>query len=584
MPTTASAPARRVLAAVALAAVFTTPLGAQSFDPAKDSPLTLLTAPPDPIAYLERRNQGFSLANAQNWAGAEPILEQLTRDYPRDGVNWVMLGSVKSRLDKPREAAAAYEKAASIIGWGDAYNARMYAAANHLAAGDRPRALELLRQYVFDDHTLLRQRLYDLREFAALRNDPEFRRITGHPDTTGWSRTEGWRHDIDYLYEELQRTSPDYRGRPLPAEVRRRYEELKRRVPQLSDAQLYLGMSRMLAPMKAGHTSLFQPTGSRYLPVRFYVFPEGLYIIGAEAGSEPLVGSRVVTIGTLPADEVMKRFDDAHSVDGPQVYLWQMAGLAATHVLAGVGAITRADTVSLVVEGPTGARRTVSLATLAEPPAGRQDRMVAPRGVPTPLYLSRLAEMHWELPMLEHDAMYVQMNNVVNDSDETLAAFGRRLWTVLQEKKPHHLILDLRHNNGGNTSLYTELMRTIIAFSREPNHDVYALLGRRTYSATGNFVTDLERWANPVFVGEPSGECCNFHGDPSHVTLPYSRIEGELSVVRWNLSRNVFDERHEMVPHMPVVLSAKDYFAGQDPALDAVFRMIERVRTAERSR
>ncbi|NUP57610.1 MAG: hypothetical protein HOQ19_17400, partial [Gemmatimonadaceae bacterium] len=82
MPTTASAPARRVLAAVALAAVFTTPLGAQSFDPAKDSPLTLLTAPPDPIAYLERRNQGFSLANAQNWAGAEPILEQLTSDYP----------------------------------------------------------------------------------------------------------------------------------------------------------------------------------------------------------------------------------------------------------------------------------------------------------------------------------------------------------------------------------------------------------------------------------------------------------------------------------------------------------------------
>ena len=185
--------------------------------------------------------------------------------------------------------------------------------------------------------------------------------------------------------------------------------------------------------------------------------------------------------------------------------------------------------------------------------------------------------------MPEHDAVFVQMNNVVNDSDETLAAFGRRLWTVLQTQKPHHLIIDLRHNNGGDTTLYTELMRTIVAFTREPDHDVYALIGRRTYSATGNFVTDLERWASPVFVGEPSSECCNFHGDPSHVTLPYSRIEGELTVVRWNLSRNTFDERHEMVPHLPVVLTAKDYFAGKDPALEAVFRRIEKERGAART-
>jgi hypothetical protein len=53
-------------------------------------------------------------------------------------------------------------------------------------------------------------------------------------------------------------------------------------------------------------------------------------------------------------------------------------------------------------------------------------------------------------------------------------------------------------------------------------------------------------------------------------------------VVRWNLSRDVFDGRHEMVPHMPVVLSASDYFNGKDPALEAVFRMIERERSAAR--
>jgi hypothetical protein len=37
----------------------------------------------------------------------------------------------------------------------------------------------------------------------------------------------------------------------------------------------------------------------------------------------------------------------------------------------------------------------------------------------------------------------------------------------------------------------------------------------------------------------------------------------------------VFDGRREMSPDVPVQLTAKDYFAGRDPALDAVFRLID---------
>jgi hypothetical protein len=184
----------------------------------------------------------------------------------------------------------------------------------------------------------------------------------------------------------------------------------------------------------------------------------------------------------------------------------------------------------------------------------------------------------WEKPLPEHDALYVQVNNLKNDPGETIAAFGKRLWTVLSEGKQRFLILDLRHNNGGVTNMYPELLRTIVAFSRAPDHQVYALIGRRSYSATGNFVSDLERLANPIFVGEASSECCNLHGDPSSVTLPYSKVQSELTAVRWNLSRNAFDGRREMSPHVPVQLTADDYFTGKDPALDAVFRLIASAR------
>ncbi len=165
-----------------------------------------------------------------------------------------------------------------------------------------------------------------------------------------------------------------------------------------------------------------------------------------------------------------------------------------------------------------------------------------------------------------------------DDAAETLPAFGIRLWNVLEAQKPKHLILDLRHNPGGTTSLYPELLRTVIAYTRVPDRKLYVLIGRSTYSAAGNFITDLERLANPVFVGEASSECCNLNGDVTSVQLPHSGLSGTLSGVRWNLSGDVFDGRREMSPQVPVQLTAAAYFAGLDPALDAVFRLIDRAK------
>jgi len=136
-----------------------------------------------------------------------------------------------------------------------------------------------------------------------------------------------------------------------------------------------------------------------------------------------------------------------------------------------------------------------------------------------------------------------------------------------------NLILDLRHNNGGSTQLYEELLRSLIAFSRVPGHTVYVLIGRRSYSATGNFVTDLERLTDPIFVGEASSECCNLYGDPIELTLPYSGIQLEVTALRWQLS-TPSDRRREISPELPVQLTAAAYFAGKDPALDAIFKLI----------
>jgi hypothetical protein len=343
-------------------------------------------------------------------------------------------------------------------------------------------------------------------------------------------------------------------------------------------------MERTLAVLRQGHLSLWADNTARvpnrWLPLRFYAFPEGVFIIDAAAPHKELVGSRVVTIGDIPAEEVLRRNAEANSVDGDMEHVWAASRLAEAYLLRGTGAAGPDAFAKLRIEPRQGRGRTVRVPFLAEEMAGRQDRLLAPPKVTTPLFLANLEKTFWHQALPEHQALYVQVNNLLDapeDKGETLSAYGERLWAVLSETKPTSLILDLRHNNGGTTQLYPNLLRSIVAFSRIAGNQLYVLIGRRTYSAAGNFVTDLERLADPVFVGEATSECCNLFGDPASVLLPYSKIQGEFTAMKWNLS-TPGDARREIHPELPVQLGAKDYFSGKDPALDAVFKLIARRR------
>ncbi len=564
-----------ITATLALSLAFVPALEAQTYDPATgESPLTLLAAPSDGVAYYQTKVRARQLWQAQDWAGLEPLAAQLARDYPRDPENWLMLGFSRRRLNRFDDAIAAYQKAGPLIGWDLQYWFGYRIAAARLAAGDRRGAMDALRQMINERHGFMRSVLYDDPTYAALRDDPEFRELVGRPDVAGWSRDDGWRRDIDHLYNETKRVNPDYRGVPFPPELTRRYEELKRNVPRLSDEEIFVGMSRMLAVLHQGHVALWGPRGNRFLPVRFYAFPEGLFIMEADSAFRGLEGARVVSFGSMPADTALRRLSEGLSVDGDMQHMWGVSRLAETAWLKGVGGTQRSDSVRLTVEMPGQRPRTVTLPTRDSARAGRQDRMVAPPRVPAPMFLRNLSATFWHTPVPEHNALYVQVNNLLNAPNESLADYGRRLWTVVDTTSARNLIVDIRHNNGGTTQLYNELLRTLVAYSRVPGRQVWVLIGRRTFSAAGNFVTDLERLTNPIFVGEASSECCNLYGDPVGVVLPYSGVRGELTAVKWQLSAPG-DRRREMSPELPVQLTARAYFAGEDPALAAVYRAIQ---------
>jgi hypothetical protein len=278
------------------------------------------------------------------------------------------------------------------------------------------------------------------------------------------------------------------------------------------------------------------------------------------------IGARITAIGGMPVERVMAQMRQATSFASEAEFTWT-GPLRAMSVplLVGIGAAEPDKPVMMTLE-QDGRFSHVTL----RPTAAMLGQKLPRRGVnggagkqEAPFDLS---------PFGNGSTMIVRFDQVRDGENETLSAFGARVAAALAQEKVRSVIVDLRLNNGGNSFLYPNLVRALTAFSTRPGRQVYALIGRNVYSAAGNFATDLERFANPIFIGEPTGNTGNQVGDEGAVVLPWSGLHATVASVKWQLS-DPWDTRGSIVPQVPVDVSAKDYFAGRDPAMDIAQRL-----------
>jgi hypothetical protein len=166
--------------------------------------------------------------------------------------------------------------------------------------------------------------------------------------------------------------------------------------------------------------------------------------------------------------------------------------------------------------------------------------------------------------------LYVQLNEVRDMPDETLAAFYDRVFAVAEREPVQRMVLDIRRNGGGNLSLNQALIHHLIRCDRVNQWGrLFTIVGRGTFSAAMNLAVDLERHTRTLFVGEPTGSSPNHYGENEHFSLPNSGLCGSVSALWWQYSEPA-DTRPWIRPELSAELSSSDYAENRDPALDAV--------------
>jgi len=397
-------------------------------------------------------------------------------------------------------------------------------------------------------------------------------------------RVAGLQYDVDYLVNEAQSRHAGP-SRPAFSEAFLSHAETMRAaIADSSDLEVLVLFMELTALLGDGHTGIYGPTADSpleidqsTLPLRFYWFEEGLYIIDGLGEAARFAGSQVLRFGELSPAQVSGRLESVRSGDNDMTWVWMAPQfyLPAVELLSVAGATEALDRVELTLRRPSGEVEQLMISG-ADYTLPRKLRPSPSASGEVPLYLSQVDSNYWLHSLPEHRALYFQFNQVRDREELAISQFAEQLAQRLEAESVRNLIVDVRHNNGGNNRLLRPLVQKLIAFEQAgQDHRIFVITGRNTFSAAQNFINRVERWTDALFVGEPSSSSPNFVGEETTLLLPYSKIAGSLSDRYWQDS-DPFDDRAWITPDIPVAVTARDYFSGQDAALAAVFRHIER--------
>lgn len=377
---------------------------------------------------------------------------------------------------------------------------------------------------------------------------------------------EEMQQDLDQMTEALEKNHKNLYFSISKEEFDAQVSELSARIPQLTPEQFCFEAMRISALVGDSHTGAIYPTARKknlsLLPFEARRFEDGWHITAIDSKYSGYLGWKIEGIGGFDSEEVRQRLAPyvAHDND-----VWLDASV--TNILNSADFLTAAgiisDNTKAVIKASDGSGdaefelASVKLERLNSDAFARCD-FIAP---------STAKEGEYYRYSDEDGILFIQYNQCSDDPRKSVKKFTEEVSGQLSGKTA--VVVDLRYNSGGNSSLLDNMVTLLSGFDGKK----FVLVGEETFSSAILNAYSLKNEADAVIVGTPSGGSANHYGELGSVVL---RNSGMLVCYSTKYFENLPGEGiHPIMPDVEVTHTFEDYVSGIDPEMEQVRAMLD---------
>ena len=375
-------------------------------------------------------------------------------------------------------------------------------------------------------------------------------------------------------------------------------------LPRSNDAEILVALSRAVALSGNAHTWLrLDPTRqgsfSTEFPIRIWWFSDGPYVLKAAPRYRRTLRCRVIAID---GHELFRARDEVASLFAGNAswgdYLSPIY-LTNPDILYGLGLIRSRGRALFTLEDARGSRfrlrvRSEHVDQSAMPAESWQDLsplMVTGKppwtpaldagAQPLPLYLRHPRQPYWFEFRPETGLLYFQFNRSADaEVGPSFREFGDSLVAFAEQHPVRNVVVDLRLNSGGDLGVAQAFMKSLGANEKINRRGrLFVIIGHCTFSAGFYHAAQLKQFTTAIFIGESVGDRLDFWAEGgklvlpnSHAVIGYSNGFHRYSRVDYPEYQPYYEELRitSLEPDVAAPMSSKDYFAGRDPALEAI--------------
>ena len=173
---------------------------------------------------------------------------------------------------------------------------------------------------------------------------------------------------------------------------------------------------------------------------------------------------------------------------------------------------------------------------------------------------------------LSERTLFLQYNACMEVPDLPMRDFAQQVEALLVQNGYDTLLLDLRYNAGGDSSVWWPLREVLENVQARQGLTVYTLIGAQTFSSGIIDALESREYLGATLVGASTGGSVNGFGELKSFSLPNSPVTVWYSTKYFELVPGY--EGSSLMPDIPVEETLEDWLAGRDSVVEAVLELL----------